>query len=246
MTDLTAPLILAIDTAQEDCAAALMRGTELLAQTVEPVGSCHSERILPMIRDLLAGAHVEKSDLDLVAFGAGPGSFTGLRVACGVAQGLAWALEVETAPVSNLEAQAEWLRAEHGLAAGTVIAVLNDARMHECYAGVWRVPADPAARLEFVAGPEQVAPAAAAAYVERHGASVVVGSAHKVYGDEMALPAALCIEDDFHARPAAICRIARHMALADELVTPELAHPVYVRNRVALTIAQRAAGERLQ
>lgn len=246
MTDLTAPLILAIDTAQEDCAAALMRGTTLLAQKVETVGSRHSERILPMIEELLTEAGVEKRGLGLVAFGAGPGSFTGLRVACGVAQGLAWALEIQTAPVSNLEAQAEWVREARGLAAGTVIAVLNDARMHECYAGVWRVPADPAARLEHVAGPEQVAPADAAGYVGRYGAAVLAGSAHQVYGDEMALPASLVVEDEFHARPGAIARIARHMALAGELVSPELAHPVYVRNRVALTIAQRAAGERLQ
>ena len=71
------PLILALDTAQEDCAAALLKGTELIGSRVETVGSRHSEIILPMIRDLLKDSGVEKTDLSLIAFGAGPGSFTG-------------------------------------------------------------------------------------------------------------------------------------------------------------------------
>ena len=66
------PLILALDTAQEDCAAALLKGTELIGSRVETVGSRHSEIILPMIRDLLKDSGVEKTDLSLIAFGAGP------------------------------------------------------------------------------------------------------------------------------------------------------------------------------
>ncbi|MDO5533012.1 tRNA (adenosine(37)-N6)-threonylcarbamoyltransferase complex dimerization subunit type 1 TsaB [Sutterella sp.] len=249
MTDASLPLILAIDTAQEDCAAALLRGPELIAERVERVGSRHSELILTMIRDLLAEAGVAKTDLGLIAFGAGPGSFTGLRVACGVAQGLAWALELPVAPVSNLESQAEWVRAEQGLREGEVIAVLNDARMHECYGGLWRVPASvegaPYTRLEHLAGPELVAPAAAAEYVAREGARTLVGSAALVYGDEMAISADINNVAAARSQPAAIGRIAWAQLQAGETVTPELAAPVYVRNRVALTMAERAAGERL-
>ena len=249
MTNPSEPLILALDTAQEDCAIALMRGEALLAERVLTVGNRHSEHILPMIRDLLAAEGLDKREIGLVAFGAGPGSFTGLRVACGVAQGLAWALECMTAPVSSLEAQAEWLSGERNLPAGAVIAVLNDARMHECYGGVWRVPAAQDARLgrlERLAGPEIVAPADAAGFVARCGAAHLVGSAALVYDEEMKLPESLDSTATAASHPAAIARIARAMFAAGETVTPELAAPVYVRNRVALTMAERAAGERLQ
>ena len=130
MTDTLIPHILALDTAQEDCGAAILLADGSLFMHVEHVGSR-----LPMVRDLIHEAGIEKTDLGLIAFGEGPGSFTGLRVACGAAQGLAWALEVPVAQVSNLEALAEWLRETHLEAArpGTRIAVLNDARMHECY-----------------------------------------------------------------------------------------------------------------
>lgn len=242
----SSPLILALDTAQEDCAAALLRGTELIAKRVETVGSRHSELILPMIRDLLREAGVEKTDLGLIAFGAGPGSFTGLRVACGVAQGLAWALECMTAPVSSLEAQAEWLRTEKSLPSGAAVAVLNDARMHECYAGVWRVPETPSARLELVAEPQIAAPQNAMKFLAAHGAKHLAGSAELVYGEEMAIPAGFDHIASRASRPEAIGRIAAMMAAAGDVVRPELAAPVYVRNRVALTMAERARGERLQ
>ena len=113
MTDTLIPHILALDTAQEDCGAAILLADGSLFMHVEHVGSRHSERLLPMVRDLIHEAGIEKTDLGLIAFGEGPGSFTGLRVACGAAQGLAWALEVPVAQVSNLEALAEWLRETH-------------------------------------------------------------------------------------------------------------------------------------
>lgn len=244
MTDISLRPVLALDTAQEDCGASLLLSDGRLFTRVERVGSGHSERLLPMVRDLLAEAGVDKSEIGLVAFGAGPGSFTGLRVACGCAQGLAWALEVDTAPVSNLEAQADWMRHTEGPAAGTVIAVLNDARMHECYAGAWRVPAGADDRLELVDGPVLVKPEAAREYVERTGAGRVCGSGPLVYAKEMAL-GDIPHASAFASHPEAIARIARKMLAAGETVRPELAHPVYVRNRVALTMAERAAGERL-
>ena len=249
MTTSSIPHILALDTAQEECGAALLRADGSVLAHVEHVGSRHSERLLPMVRDLLAQAGVEKSELGLIAFGEGPGSFTGLRVACGAAQGLAWALEIPVAQVSNLEAQAEWLREAHPelAAPGAVVAVLNDARMHECYAGVWRVPVEADARLEKLDGPVLAAPEAAADYLKRFDAALLCGSAAKVYGSEMGLDAVegLQIVESTASHPDAIVRIAARMAKAGETIRPELAHPVYVRNRVALTMAERAAGERL-
>ena len=86
--------ILALDTAHQRCSAALLsRDGEVSAWKSETVGNKHAERILAMIDELLAECGAEKKDIALTAFGAGPGSFTGLRVACGVAQGIAWALK---------------------------------------------------------------------------------------------------------------------------------------------------------
>ena len=249
MTDTLIPHILALDTAQEDCGAAILLADGSLFMHVEHVGSRHSERLLPMVRDLIHEAGIEKTDLGLIAFGEGPGSFTGLRVACGAAQGLAWALEVPVAQVSNLEALADWLRETHLEAArpGTLIAFLNDARMHECYAGMWRVPAAAEDRLERLDGPVLVAPEDAQTYLERFKADMLCGSGSKVYSEAMKIRSdgGIRMVNAADSRPDAIARIARRMALSGGTIRPELAHPVYVRNRVALTMAERAAGERL-
>lgn len=245
MTSGTAyPAILALDTAQEDCGAALLLPGGECFECVERVGSRHSERVLSMVRDLLSEAGLDKRSIGLVAFGEGPGSFTGLRVACGVAQGLAWALEIPTAPVSNLEAEAEWLRSAQPDAGGKVIAVLNDARMQECYAGAWRIPEDPQARLERLSGPVLIKPADAQAYLDNQHAAFLCGSAREAYFKGTALehfPGGMAAA----SRPVSIARIARWIFDEGKTVRPELAHPVYVRDRVALTMAERAAGERL-
>ena len=110
MTDTLIPHILALDTAQEDCGAAILLADGSLFMHVEHVGSRHSERLLPMVRDLIHEAGIEKDGFGIDRVRRRTGSFTGLRVACGAAQGLAWALEVPVAQVSNLEALAEWLR----------------------------------------------------------------------------------------------------------------------------------------
>src|SRR6516162_7470595 len=105
--------ILAFDTSTELCTAALCdsgRWTE----RAEHAGSRHSELLLPMIRGLLGNAGLSLRDLDGIAFGAGPGSFTGLRIACGVAQGLSLGADVPVVGVASLEAMAEAAYAKHG------------------------------------------------------------------------------------------------------------------------------------
>ena len=101
-----APLLLALDTAGERSSAALRLPDGRVFETVERVGNRHAERLLDQVATLLKEAGCSRRELGLVAFGAGPGSFTGLRVACGTAQGVAWALQFDTVPVRNLEALA--------------------------------------------------------------------------------------------------------------------------------------------
>src|SRR5260221_9615517 len=98
--------ILAFDASTEVCAVTLGDGARW-AERTEHAGQRHSELLLPMIRSLLAEAHLVLADLDGIAFGAGPGSFTGLRIACGVAQGLAFGANLPVVGVGTLEAMAE-------------------------------------------------------------------------------------------------------------------------------------------
>lgn len=237
--------ILAIDTAHQQCSAALLsRDGQACAWKSEAVGNRHAERILAMIDELLAECGASKSDVALTAFGAGPGSFTGLRVACGVAQGIAWALQTQVACIGNLEADASATAKAEGLAVGTRLAVMNDARMHEAYSALYEVT-DDARGLKEVLAPQLVKPEDAAAWLDAANADALCGSAQTVYADEMQLPDTLTR----YTVPAdMILSVAKLGFVAEaegRTVMPSLASPLYVRDRVALTMQERARGERL-
>ena len=117
--------ILALDTSTEVCAVALGDGLTWHERAIV-AGQRHSELLLPMIRAMLAERGVTLKQLDGIAFGAGPGSFTGLRIACGVAQGLALGARLPVVGVSTLEALAETRRDQ---AAGDRVIAALDARM---------------------------------------------------------------------------------------------------------------------
>ncbi len=125
------------DTATDALSCAVLAEGELLEHH-EVAPRQHAERVLAVLDRLLAEAGVERGRLDAVAFGRGPGSFTGLRIAAGVAQGLAFALDVPVLPVSTLAAIAQGEHRESG--ARRVLALL-DARLGEVYAGAFRAEA---------------------------------------------------------------------------------------------------------
>lgn len=127
--------LLAIDTSTEACSAAIyVDGAVCHREAV--VQQQHAERILPMCEEVLAEAGVARTDLDALAFGRGPGSFTGVRIATGVIQGLGFALELPVVPISSLAALAQGAFRTHGAAA--VLAGI-DARMDEVYWGAFSV-----------------------------------------------------------------------------------------------------------
>ena len=101
---MTAPVILAIDTATELCSVAVLHAG--LVERTEEVGQKHSDRVLPFVDAVLREAELRLRDVDAFAFGAGPGSFTGLRIACGVVQGLAYASGRPVVAIGNLRALA--------------------------------------------------------------------------------------------------------------------------------------------
>ena len=218
--------LLAIETSEESCSAALHTGgycTELFES--EP--RKHSELILPMIDRLIAEAGLQRNSLDAVAFGRGPGSFTGVRIATAVAQGIGFALDIPVVPVSTLQALAQGAFRQTG--ARSVLAAL-DARMQEVYWGAFVLQDDlmqPAGE-EMVVAPSEVPGPDGVGWT---GA----GSGWSAYADLLGqrlgkrvssiLPDTAC-----HARDVAT--IAAHL-LSDSLDYPVLeAMPVYLRNRV--------------
>src|SRR4051812_45192493 len=121
--------LLAFDTSTLSLSVAYTDGERWITRA-EPAGQTHSQKLIPIIDQVLAEARSSLGELDALAFGAGPGSFTGVRIACGVAQGLGLGAEVPLVPVCTLEALAQSARDAHG--ATHVVACL-DARMREVY-----------------------------------------------------------------------------------------------------------------
>ena len=244
--------ILALETSTQYCSCALrvdgsVRFSHVLA------GQSHSDLLLPAVARLMAEAELGFSQLDCIAFGAGPGSFTGLRIACGAAQGLAFAHDLPVVGVSSLEALAE---------AGTatrVIAAL-DARMGELYlaAFVRPAPGHAAGAAGAAAHPEgsdwqtllapslarpEALPALSGLPVLPSGeAWFGTGSGFAVYGAALlARYAPQEINAAAVPHAAAVAAIATRRAARGETVAAEHAVPLYVRDKVALDVREQAA-----
>jgi tRNA threonylcarbamoyladenosine biosynthesis protein TsaB len=207
----------ALETSTDWCSVALWLDGEIRALE-RRVPNRHSEYALPMLESLM-----KNLKLDAIAFGAGPGSFTGLRIACGLAQGLAFAHGLPVLGVSTLEATAE----EAG--APRVVACI-DARMREVY---YAALEKRGARWHEVVAARCVPPGAAP---KPPGEGWVgAGSGFAVYGDfglKKVLP-------EVHPTAAAVARLAAPRLAAGEGVDAALAAPVYLRDKVALTLAEQ-------
>ena len=219
------PTILAIETSSELASVALLRGETVISRMSSGVRT-HSQSVLPMIQELLAEAGIALKDCDAIAFGSGPGSFTGVRTACGIAQGLAFGGKLPVVPVVTLDAMALACHQQHG--AGEVLAVL-DARMGEVYWAQYRF-ADGAA-------PETVLPPALSApeAVQPQGAPVACGNGLSAYA------AAFAGGGHAEAMPHAeqVAQLAALAFAAGQTVTAAEAQPLYLRNKIAYTQAER-------
>lgn len=232
--------ILSLETSGDFASAALWAdGTVTLNLFKEK--NRHTESLLSLVDEVLKRSNLTVSDMDAVAFGAGPGAFTGLRVACGAAQGLAWAIGKPTVAVGNLAAAA-YAQMQKDPSVNR-ITVVNDARMHECYTGTYERGEDgtPAAVREA----ELVKPETLASYLTDVGAQAVTGTALSAYADEIRIPEGVRVIASEQILAEDIVRLAAVMFVKGETTDPHLAAPLYVRNRVALTIEQRCAGEKL-
>jgi tRNA threonylcarbamoyladenosine biosynthesis protein TsaB len=221
--------LLALDTSTDFCSAALWADGETHAEGCH-AGQRHSQLLLPMIDALLRHCGVKLQDLDALAYGEGPGSFTGLRIACGVVQGLAMAIDRPVVGVGTLLAIAQAADASHALCC-------IDARMSEVYAAAYRRNAD---GWDTVVEPGLYAPAGLPRLPP--GAWVGCGSGFAAYADDLRRAWADRLAGERpelypHAREIALLGAA---AFARGGGKPaEEALPVYLRDKVALTIEEQ-------
>jgi tRNA threonylcarbamoyladenosine biosynthesis protein TsaB len=226
--------VLAVDTATEASSVALLNGDELLSRYAEG-GLSHAQQILGMVEAVLAEAQVSLSMLDGIAASIGPGSFTGVRISVAVAQGLAFGAGLRVAPVSTLEALA--LQAMRSGAANALACL--DARMGEVYWGCFT--ADPARGVAASSAPSVGPPESVVLPVP--GPHRGIGRGFTAYPALAALPGLELDPDDRRALPNAreFARLgALRLQLAEGLDPADIS-PLYLRDKVALTEAERAA-----
>lgn len=233
--------VLGIDTSGSLCSAALARGTdrdgEVVASRRRDVGNAHASHVLPMVRDVLLASRLRLEDCDAIAYTNGPGSFTGLRIGCSVAQGLAFGAGCRIAEIDTLGALARAVAADDGAR----LLVAQDARMGEVYWAMfqrhgddWRPRSD--ARLTPVGEL-----GAACAVVAAVPVDIGAGNAWAVHGaslDGLArriVPLAGVDAIDVALLGLAACATQR-------LVAADATALRYVRDRVALTTREREEG----
>jgi tRNA threonylcarbamoyladenosine biosynthesis protein TsaB len=219
------PVILGFEAATGASSVALMHGGEVITRRHDH-GRARTDALLSLADELLAEAGVQRSALDAVACGRGPGGFTGVRIGVGVAQGIAMGLGCPVVALSSLQILAETARVAHPDV--RAIAALFDARMGEVYAGCYRVTAEGWTRAvgpEWLADPDT--------WALPSGEWLGVGSGFARFP-------ALARSDglvgcDAELMPAMHCAMARAAArfTAGEWLRPEALQPVYLRDRVA-------------
>lgn len=221
--------LLALETSTEYCSIALLDG-DSLASREEHAGQRHSELILPMVDALLNDAGIAPVDLDGVAFGAGPGSFTGLRIACGVAQGIAFAHQLPVAAIGTLHALAQAVPGEK------IVAAL-DARMGEIYFAAfqrenqsWRTLVEPS-----LCSPQSAPDLPGAQWIgcgsgfDRHREALC-----RRYGDQLAV-----VREGLYPHAREVATLGKQCLAAGQGVAAELATPLYVRDKVALKMHEQ-------
>jgi tRNA threonylcarbamoyladenosine biosynthesis protein TsaB len=238
---------LAFDTSTDVLSLAVARGEQVWTQTL-PGGAQASSGLIPAVLALLAEADMPLASLDAIVFGRGPGSFTGLRTACAVAQGLAFGADVPVLPADTLLAVAEearWAQLQAGAllpdAALTVLALL-DARMDEVYSAAYRwepVPGSSHGRWQE-AGSLQVG-APEKLHMPNDRSVLQAGNAFAAYGERLPLVAPGGLRCEALPTAAALLRLAPALWAQGLAVPAEQAMPLYIRDKVANTTAEREA-----
>jgi tRNA threonylcarbamoyladenosine biosynthesis protein TsaB len=222
--------ILAIETSAETASVALLHNGALRSEQAVGVAT-HSQTLLPMMQGLLQTAGIRLSDCDAIAFGAGPGSFTGVRTACGIAQGLAFGAQLPLVPISTLQAMV--LKCHEQTGASDIVAVL-DARMGEVYwaqyrfDGAWRLVIEPTL--------------SAASAVAIDGTATLCGNGVNAYPADFDTAQFIqCGMNDLIPHAAQVATLGADGFATGKGVAARDAEPFYLRNKVALTTNERLA-----
>ncbi len=227
--------LLAIETATESCSVALVHGDEVIARS-ELAPRRHAERVLPMADALLAEAGLGRHALDAIAVGRGPGAFTGVRLGVSLAQGMALALDVPVVTVSSLAALA--LEAPDDDSDAAILAVI-DARMGELYVACYRR----AGLGGLIALDDERVVTAESLLLPPGEAWHVVGSGWAAYaemlGERLAGAVVRSAHGDRFPQAVHVASLAVRECAAGRAQAPELALPVYLRDKVALTLAEQ-------
>ena len=230
--------LLAFDTSTDMMSLAVQRTVNGAPQQwlhTGPGGAQTSAHLIPAIQQLMAQAELRFDQLDAIVFGCGPGSFTGLRTACAVAQGLAFGAKVPVLPVDTLLAVAEEARHQQGATPTPYrVQALLDARMDELYAASYAF-AD--GQWTAISPPGLIRPEA----LQAEAGCTLAGNVFTVYAGR--LPAVDAAVPRVEALPtaAALLRLAPALLAAGAAVSAEQALPLYIRDKVAKTTLERAA-----
>jgi len=234
--------LLAFDTATEAMAIAVQSSAGVLSFD-GPGGALASARLIPEIRALLSRAGLQLSQLQAIAFGAGPGAFTGLRTACAVAQGLAFGAALPVLAVDSLLIVAEAARAQaeaqQRMGGIVEVQVAMDARMGEVYAGAYRWSGD---RWQCLSAPALYPLAALNTLWQAQPPRCVAGSAVAAFGDALRFGDAQVVPQPAQ-RAAALMRVAQGLWREGALIDATAALPLYLRDKVAFTVAERQAAQ---
>ncbi|MFV9472960.1 tRNA (adenosine(37)-N6)-threonylcarbamoyltransferase complex dimerization subunit type 1 TsaB [Advenella sp. RU8] len=246
--------LIGIETSGSGSSVALLRANEQGHSTVtvrhNEVGQQHAERLLPMLDELLEEAGLAKTDIHGIAFGQGPGGFTGLRIACGAAQGLGFGLGVPVYPVTSLRATAELAREQ---AAGHYIVSVLDARMSEVFMAVYRQDSNHPGGLETVQGPCLIAADQVFSWLESQRAEwelkagenirfLLAGNALLAYPEVLQEQAGIAYGPSVWAGADTVVQLALSAWHKGEFIQPDHASPLYVRDKVAFTTQEREQG----
>lgn len=221
------PTILALDTSTEACSCALLHEGRI-HERHEIVPRQHAQLLLPMVRQLLSEHGLDFANLDAIAFGKGPGSFTGLRIAAGVTQGIAFAANLPVIPVSTLAALA--LQGSQGHDA--LVFSCLDARIEEVYWGWYRVTGG---KPELVGEEQLCQPELLPAAPPAQATTVIAAGNGLNYRSRVppALIAQFALQqDELLPRSGDIARIAAQLWEQGQTIAPDAVNPVYLRDKV--------------
>ncbi len=226
--------LLAFDTSTETMSMALQLPQGLLVRELAG-GPQASARLIPELLALLAEGGCTLAQLDAIAFGRGPGAFTGLRTACSVAQGLAFGADKPVIAVDSLMLVAQDALYQQALSSEVWVAM--DARMDEVYAGAYRWQGD---RWLVLSAPALYAVEAINQRWQAEPPAVIAGSALDAFGDRLRVAAAVCIARP-HSRAQALAQVAQQLWAEGATTDAVQALPLYLRDKVAQTTVEREA-----